>query len=107
MHESAAVERGNDPVLRLPSGELKADPPHGTTLTVVAPTWTRSPLSCVRPHTCMTVGDVFGGRVPLLDLVGYHVANGRRIYSVQDTPRHEVEVPATRWHVQLSARYTF
>jgi hypothetical protein len=52
-------------------------------------------------------GDVFGGRVPLLDLAGYDAANGRGIYSVQDTPRHEVDVPATRWHVQLSARYTF
>ncbi len=52
-------------------------------------------------------GDVFGGRVPLLDLVGYDVAKGRGIYSVQDTPRREVDVPATRWHVQLSARYTF
>ncbi len=52
-------------------------------------------------------GDVFGGRVPLLDLVGYDAANGRGIYRVQGTPRHEVDVPATRWHVQLSARYTF
>ena len=52
-------------------------------------------------------GDVFGGRVPLLDLVGYDDANHRGIYSVQNIPRHEVDVPATRWHIQLSARYTF
>jgi hypothetical protein len=52
-------------------------------------------------------GDVFGGRVPLLDLVGYDDANSRGIYNVQDTPRRELDVQATRWHVQLSARYTF
>jgi hypothetical protein len=27
-------------------------------------------------------GDVFGGRVPLLDLVGYDEANSRGVYSV-------------------------
>lgn len=52
-------------------------------------------------------GDVFGGRVPLLDLVGYDSANARGIYKVQDVPQHELDVQATRWRMQLSARYTF
>ena len=52
-------------------------------------------------------GDVFGGRVPLLDLAGYDAANGRGIYNVEEVPQRELDVPATRWRVQLSARYTF
>jgi hypothetical protein len=52
-------------------------------------------------------GDVFGGRVPLLDLAGYDAVNGRGIYNVVDVPRRELDVQATRWRVQLSARYTF
>src|SRR5690349_1140997 len=41
-------------------------------------------------------GDVFGGRVPLLNLVGYDTANGRGIYDVVEVPHGEVDVAATR-----------
>ena len=53
------------------------------------------------------MGDVLGGRVPLLDLAGYDVANDRGIYNVVTVPRRELDVEATRCRLQLSARYTF
>jgi hypothetical protein len=52
-------------------------------------------------------GDVFGGRVPLLNLVGYDAANGRGIYEVEEVPHRQVDVAATRWRLQVSARYGF
>ncbi len=52
-------------------------------------------------------GDVSGGRVPLLNLVGNDAANDRGVYEVEDIPQHEVDLPGTRWRVQLSAKYTF
>jgi hypothetical protein len=45
--------------------------------------------------------------VSLLELVGYDRANGRGIYHVLAPPRHELDVHATRWRMQLSAKYTF
>jgi hypothetical protein len=48
-----------------------------------------------------------GNRVSLLQLVGYDVTNSRGIYHVLDPQRHELNVDATRWRLQLSARYTF
>jgi hypothetical protein len=48
-----------------------------------------------------------GNRVSLVQLVGYDVANSRGIYHVLNPRRHELEVDATRWRMQLSARYTF
>ena len=37
----------------------------------------------------------------------YDHADGRGIYRVVDVPLREVDVNATRWRMQLSARYTF
>jgi hypothetical protein len=48
-----------------------------------------------------------GNRVSLVQLVGYDVANGRGIYHVLKPRLHELQVDATRWRMQLSARYTF
>lgn len=48
-----------------------------------------------------------GGRVSLVQLVGYDVANARGIYHVLEPRRHELQVDPSRWRMQLSARYTF
>jgi hypothetical protein len=45
--------------------------------------------------------------VSLVELVGYDTAHSRGIYHVLDPVRNELDVDATRWRMQLSARYTF
>jgi hypothetical protein len=48
-----------------------------------------------------------GNRASLLDLVGYDVDRGRGIYRVLAPRQRELDVDATRWRLQLSARYLF
>jgi hypothetical protein len=48
-----------------------------------------------------------GNRASLLDLVGYDVDRGRGIYRVLTPRLRELDVDATRWRLQLSARYLF
>jgi hypothetical protein len=42
-----------------------------------------------------------------LELIGYDEVNGRGIYKVLEVNPDEVRVKATRWRVQLGARYRF
>jgi hypothetical protein len=59
-------------------------------------------------HTAEDFGGVSnGGRVSLLELVGYDEANSRGIYHVLEPKPNELEVDLTRWRMQLSARYMF
>ena len=43
----------------------------------------------------------------LLELVGYDLLNGRGVYNVLPVDRNTVDAEATRWRVQVGARYTF
>ena len=47
------------------------------------------------------------GDAELLELVGYDEANGRGRYSFVPVDRNARDDGATRWRVQLGARYTF
>jgi hypothetical protein len=48
-----------------------------------------------------------GGRASLLELVGYDEANQRGIYTVLQPNLRRIDPVASRWRLQLSARYTF
>ncbi|HET8623983.1 MAG TPA: TonB-dependent receptor [Gemmatimonadales bacterium] len=48
-----------------------------------------------------------GSRTSLLELVGYDEANQRGIYTVLQPNRRRIDPVASRWRLQLSARYTF
>jgi hypothetical protein len=48
-----------------------------------------------------------GSRTSLLELVGYDAANQRGIYTVLQPNRRRIDPVASRWRLQLSARYTF
>ena len=43
----------------------------------------------------------------ILRLVGYDAAHGRGVYQFQQPDRHQVEVQASRWRMQLGATLTF
>jgi len=47
------------------------------------------------------------GDVLLLQLAGYDQANQRGVYSVFPVNRRERDIEATRWRMQLGARYSF
>ena len=49
----------------------------------------------------------FLGDVTALRLVGYDVANQRGVYAVIPVDRKARDAEATRWRMQLGARYTF
>jgi hypothetical protein len=53
-----------------------------------------------------TFGDV-GNTVPLLDLLGYDVANGRGVYAFLPVNRSEIDLEASRWRLQLGATLSF
>lgn len=48
-----------------------------------------------------------GENVPLLRLRGQDAANGRNIYEVTLPPTNVINVEASRWRLQLGARYAF
>ena len=48
-----------------------------------------------------------GENVPLLKLRGQDVANGRNLYEVTLPPTNVINVEASRWRLQLGARYAF
>jgi len=48
-----------------------------------------------------------GGNIEALGLVGYDQANGRGIYTVLPVDRNARDIDATRWRMQLGARYAF
>jgi len=54
-----------------------------------------------------TRASYFGGSADLLQLAGYDPARDRGIYRVLDAPTVQIDEVASRWRVQLSARYTF
>lgn len=43
----------------------------------------------------------------ILKLVGYDQANQRGVYGFQPSDRNYRDIEATRWRMQLGARYTF
>jgi hypothetical protein len=47
------------------------------------------------------------GDVTLLHLAGYDAANQRGVYTVFPVNRRTRDIEATRWRMQLGARYTF
>ena len=47
------------------------------------------------------------GDIQLLELVGYDEANQRGIYNVIQVDREARDEGASRWQMQLGARYTF
>ena len=49
----------------------------------------------------------YGIATPLLGLVGYDQANGRGIYEVLPVNGGQRDDEATRWRMQLGARYSF
>ena len=49
----------------------------------------------------------FVSNTELLELVGYDLPNGRGVYNVLPVDRNAVDAEATRWRVQIGARYTF
>lgn len=59
-------------------------------------------------HTMEAFGGVSNGnRVSLLELTGYDEVHARGVYRVINPRRHNLDVDATRWRMQISARYTF
>ena len=48
-----------------------------------------------------------GPRIPLLSLAGYDEAAGRGIYQLTLPQRHVLNIGASRWRLQLGAKYTF
>ena len=52
------------------------------------------------------VGTFFGD-LPLLQVAGYDQANQRTIYKAQGLDRNVRDDEATRWRMQLGARYHF
>jgi hypothetical protein len=48
-----------------------------------------------------------GGDIQLLELVGYDEANQRGIYNVIPVDRETLDEGASRWQIQLGARYSF
>jgi len=54
-----------------------------------------------------TRASYFGGSADLLRLVGYDTARDRGVYQVLDAPTMQIDPVASRWRLQLSARYTF
>jgi len=57
--------------------------------------------------TVRTGASYWGGSADLLGLVGYDSARDRGIYQVLDAPPIEIDQVASRWRLQLSARYSF
>jgi hypothetical protein len=49
----------------------------------------------------------FVSNTELLELVGYDLPNGRGVYNVLPVDRKMVDTEATRWRVQVGARYSF
>jgi hypothetical protein len=47
------------------------------------------------------------GNVPLLDFLGYDTANERGVYGLIPVYRHEIDVEASRWRLQLGAALHF
>jgi len=43
----------------------------------------------------------------LLELVGYDPTRGRGVYNVLPVNRKQIVIDASRWRLQLGARYTF
>ncbi|MGH7513419.1 MAG: TonB-dependent receptor [Gemmatimonadales bacterium] len=56
--------------------------------------------------TRQTFGDV-GNAVPLLQLVGYDTPNSRGIYQFVPVARHQIDVDASRWRLQLGATVSY
>jgi hypothetical protein len=54
-----------------------------------------------------TRASYFDGSADLLGLVGYDAARDRGVYRVLDSPVMHTDLVASRWRIQLSARYTF
>ena len=52
-------------------------------------------------------GQVRGSDGSLLELVGYDPAKGRGVYHRIDAAREWVDQDASRWRMQLGARYSF
>jgi len=48
-----------------------------------------------------------GENVPLLKLRGQDAANGRNLYEVTLPPTNVINIEASRWRLQLGARYAF
>jgi hypothetical protein len=48
-----------------------------------------------------------GGNIEALGLVGYDEAKGRGIYTALPVDRNARDIEATRWRMQLGARYAF
>jgi hypothetical protein len=48
-----------------------------------------------------------GGRTSLLEIVGYDTVNDRGVYRVLQPGRRRIDLEASRWRLQLSARYVF
>jgi hypothetical protein len=53
------------------------------------------------------VPQALAGGVELLELVGYDQARGRGIYNVLPVDRNVTDTEATRWRLQLGAKYSF
>ena len=53
-----------------------------------------------------TIAD-FGNAVPLMELVGYDVPNGRGVYQLVPVYRRQVDVNASRWRLQLGGTLSF
>jgi Carboxypeptidase regulatory-like domain len=53
------------------------------------------------------VPQALAGGVELLELVGYDQARGRGIYKVLPVDRNVTDTEATRWRLQLGAKYSF
>jgi hypothetical protein len=47
------------------------------------------------------------GNVALLELLGYDTANGRGVYGLVPVDRHQIDVEASRWRLQLGATVFF
>ena len=45
--------------------------------------------------------------VPMLKLAGYDAVNGRGVYQLELPPRNQILDSASRWQLQLGARYVF
>ncbi len=53
-----------------------------------------------------TIAD-FGNAVPLMELVGFDVPNGRGVYQLVPVHRRRIDVNASRWRLQLGGTLSF
>ena len=53
------------------------------------------------------VPQALAGGVELLQLVGYDQARGRGVYELLPVDRNVIDAEATRWRLQLGAKYSF